>query len=1145
LEPGGEIILRFHNTLPRGRNAAKLLSGPACLFAASWALFFLCNCAGISSGPEQEDAFYIDLNEFPLYARNGFDPADITGVPDISGGSWLVRKPEKQTGRNGFFPASRQEKKAKRTGTANVETLVLPDMPRRFFLSPLKEADREYTMMIPFSVSPGEFEKISGGTEPLQPGVFLEALGDNWEIFFNGRLIKSEMRLDENGQIRSGRSWRYVSIPLDRSLFVQGTNMLAFHIVGAPHFDATGLWYENLYYIGDYDTIGRVHDESMVVAISAIYFFVALYHLLLFLSRRKDRYNIYYCLFSICLGIYFLVRSNTIYMLIPNSDITFRLEYASLYMLPAMLSSFLEHFNFQKTKILNKIYTGACLFCAVAQAILPNTFADDVLFVWWGIVLTQFVYILGYDILYTFGQAVRIRRAATRNVSLFKTIWRSLIEMPLGNIIIGAAVMTATAFIDIINSIFLRYGIVDISRYGIFLFTITTTVILARRFGGLFSQLDEMNTLLEASNRNLEATVRERTRELERQTEVAQAASRAKSDFLARMSHEIRTPLNAILGLSEVELQKDLPAETGTNLDKVYHSGAHLLEIVNDILDISKIESGNFEIIPAEYELSSVLNDAIQINAVRIGLKQLGFKLDLDETIPQKLYGDSVRIKQILNNLLSNAIKYTEEGEVRLSVDWEQREDQALVTFVVADTGRGIRKEDFGRLFSDYTQFEAAANRRIEGTGLGLSIARGLAETMGGTISVESEYGRGSVFRVSLPQGIVDPTPVSRDAVEELRNFRFIEDRSRSRGNTLIRSYMPYGKTLVVDDLQTNLDVMAGLLMPYGLRVDTVLSGQDAVDRIREAEVRYDLIFMDHMMPGMDGIEAVRIIRNEIGSPYAREIPIVALTANAVEGNREMFLNSGFNGFISKPIDIKQLDTALNQWIRDKQNAATLRDADRQSRPVAENSGSQTGREGAWLLEHPVEGIDFGEALELYGNSGSAYMRILKSFIAHTPPLLEKMDGHLETSLPDYAVEVHGLKGTCAAIGAKKTAELARELELASKAGNPEPAERRHGELRRQALGLAERLAALLGEWDAGRPPETKERRVEPERELLERLSAAAGQYNTTDTEEILEELERYRYERGEDLILSLREQAENFDYEAIYRQLDALLDDA
>jgi signal transduction histidine kinase/DNA-binding NarL/FixJ family response regulator/HPt (histidine-containing phosphotransfer) domain-containing protein len=636
------------------------------------------------------------------------------------------------------------------------------------------------------------------------------------------------------------------------------------------------------------------------------------------------------------------------------------------------------------------------------------------------------------------------------------------------------------------------------------------------------------------------------TQSLIRAKEEALAGTKAKSDFLARMSHEIRTPLNAILGLSEVELRNDLARETRTNLEKIYNSGFHLLEIINDILDISKIGSGNFEIIPAEYDFPGLINDVVQFNVVRIGSKQIEFRLELDETLPQKLYGDELRIKQIFNNLLSNAFKYTEKGEVRLLVTWEMREDDAQINFSVEDTGRGIKKENLEKLFSEYTQFEAAANRRIEGTGLGLSIAKGLVETMGGTITAASEYGKGSIFRVSLPQGIVDNRPIDRETIEKLRSFRFIRDRNRGRGNNLIRSYMPYGKVLVVDDLETNLDVMKGLLMPYGLQVDMVLSGREAVEHIRAEEVRYDLVFMDHMMPEMDGIEATRIIRNEIDSPYARQAVIIALTANAVEGNREMFLRNGFNDFISKPIDIKQLDMVLNRWIRDKQSEATLKEAENRSlsRPESRSkiSGGQVDAEGAWLLDHPVEGMDFGAALLLYGNSGAAYIPILKSFVTHTPLLLEKMDVHLESSLPDYAIEVHGLKGTCNAICAQETAALAREMEFASKEGNLELVRQKHGELRRKTLELTERLQTLLEEWDAERPDEEKEGRDEPDRELLARLSAATGEFNSNATEEILRELEQYRYERGEELVKWLREQAENFDYDAMHRRLEEFL---
>jgi PAS domain S-box-containing protein len=631
--------------------------------------------------------------------------------------------------------------------------------------------------------------------------------------------------------------------------------------------------------------------------------------------------------------------------------------------------------------------------------------------------------------------------------------------------------------------------------------------------------------------------------------EQAEQANKAKSSFLARMSHEIRTPLNAILGLSEVELGHELPGSTRINLEKIQGSGSLLLEIVNDILDLSKIESGNFEITPAEYELSNLINDAIQLNIMRIGSKLIEFRLELDETVPSKLFGDELRIRQILNNMLSNAFKYTEKGEVCLRVTWEGREDKVWLNFEVQDSGRGIKNENMEKLFVEYAQFDTMANRRIEGTGLGLPITKGLVEAMAGTITVGSEYGKGSSFRVTLPQGVVGKEPIGRELADALRSFRFIEDRNRGRGNTLIRSWMPYGKVLAVDDLETNLDVMKGLLMPYGLQVDTVLSGQEAIERIRAEKVRYDLVFMDHMMPGMDGIEAVRIIRNEIGSSYARQVTIIALTANAVEGIREMFLGGGFNDFISKPIDIKRLDMVLNQQIRDKQNAATLREAEMQARGWAEgksgNGGREAGNERRWLLDHPVEGVDFTAALELYNGNEAMLMSVLKSFVAHTSFLIEKMDACLETSLRDYMVEVHGLKGACRTISASVTADLAKELEFASREGQRDYVKARHGELRGQVLELMERLKEVVEGWDAGLPGIEKEMREGPDRELLTRLSLAAGESNSNGTDEILGELERYSYETGGDLIRRLREQADNFDYDDMHERLEEYLGNA
>ncbi|MDR2607076.1 MAG: histidine kinase, partial [Treponema sp.] len=620
-------------------------------------LFFLCSCA--APAPDvRTNPFYIDLNNYPLYVKNGFDPAS-AAAPDLADASWLIKRPEER-------------------GVSNIEVLGLPESPERFFLSPFREKIREYTMVIPFTVNPEQFAYINGKA-PFQSGIFLASLGDNWEIFLNGSLIKSEVHLDEEGQIRSGRGWRYVSIPLDRSFFVRGTNILSFRIIGMPHADVTGMWYDGPYYIGDYETIRKDHDESVELFICGAYVLVGIYHFLIFLTRPKYRDNLYHSVFSILLSAYFLMRSNTIYRFIPNSNVSFRIEYLSLYLLLPLLSAFLEHLNFEKTTGISRVYMGISLFFAVIQAIFPHPFGDDLLHVWWAFALFGLIYTIGYDIVYVFCRNIRVRWKTAGKRSYPEAFWKSLIGTPLGNVIIGSSIMCVTAVIDVVSSINSHYGIVKVSKYGVFIFTMTTAVILAQRFGRMFRRLDEANLLLEKSNLNLEATVQERTRKLEQQTEVAKSASRAKSVFLARMSHEIRTPLNAILGLSEVELQDELPGRTRINLEKIYHSGSHLLEIVNDILDISKIETGNFEIFPAEYEFAGMINDAVQLNIVRIGSKPIEFKLELDETIPSKLYGDELRLKQILNNLLSNAFKYTEEGEVRLCISWEKREDAALI----------------------------------------------------------------------------------------------------------------------------------------------------------------------------------------------------------------------------------------------------------------------------------------------------------------------------------------------------------------------------------------------------------------------------------------------------------------------------------
>jgi signal transduction histidine kinase/DNA-binding NarL/FixJ family response regulator len=615
----------------------------------------------------------------------------------------------------------------------------------------------------------------------------------------------------------------------------------------------------------------------------------------------------------------------------------------------------------------------------------------------------------------------------------------------------------------------------------------------------------------------------------------AEAASRSKSAFLATMSHEIRTPLNAIIGLSDIELQKELPKDARINLEKIHNSGDALLAIINDILDISKIETGNFDLIPVDYDIPSLVNDTVQLNIVRIGSKNLIFKLKIDETIPVRLFGDELRIKQILNNLLSNAFKYTEKGSVTLIISWEKRGDDAWVIFAIQDTGQGIRQQDLPKLFSEYRQLDAKANRHIEGTGLGLSITKNLVSLMEGKIGVESEYGKGSVFTVRLPQRIVDETPIGETIARNLESFRF-KDVHYNQSLRLARSYMPYGKVLVVDDVETNLDVAKGLMLPYGLSIDTASSGSEAIGKIRAAgdgdeASRYDAIFMDHMMPGMDGLEAVRIIRNELSGNYGRTVPIIALTANALAGNEKMFLAHGCNAFISKPIDIMQLDTALNTWVRDKQSVETLKKAEMELAKTRKNEPDTSG-----ILDNiTVAGIDTVQGQQRY-NGETAYLNILRSWCLHTPALLEKLKDPSPESLPEYSIAVHGLKGSSYGIFANDIGKKAEELEGFAKAGDLSSVQAANSIFIETVELLLADLEKLLEKAASGK---ARKKAAAPDPALLAKLLDATKHYKSTLMEEILADIELYDYESGGELVVWLREQMDNLEYDAICSRLE------
>jgi PAS domain S-box-containing protein len=412
---------------------------------------------------------------------------------------------------------------------------------------------------------------------------------------------------------------------------------------------------------------------------------------------------------------------------------------------------------------------------------------------------------------------------------------------------------------------------------------------------------------------------------LAKQQAEAEAANRAKSSFLANMSHEMRTPMNVIVGLTDLMLEEDEPGNVKETFKKINMAGNTLMSLINDVLDISKIEAGKMELMPVRYDVASLLNDIIVLNMIRIENKPITFKLDINENLPTSLFGDDLRVKQILNNLLSNAFKYTKKGTVTLGVKYQPGDElenahpgdtprsSVWLSFYISDTGIGIRKEDMAKLFTDYHQVDTSAHREIKGTGLGLSITKKMVDLSGGEISVESEYGKGTTFRVLIRQGFVDDRVIGKEIAENLRSFCYLEKKMQTQ-EKLVRPNLSHARVLVVDDYPTNMDVAAGMLRKYKMQVDCVDNGQAAIDCITAGEPVYDAVFMDHMMPGMDGVETTKEIR-ALGTKYAENLPIIALTANAVTGIEQMFLDNGFSAFLPKPFSVMGLDSIVQEWI--------------------------------------------------------------------------------------------------------------------------------------------------------------------------------------------------------------------------------------
>ena len=595
---------------------------------------------------------------------------------------------------------------------------------------------------------------------------------------------------------------------------------------------------------------------------------------------------------------------------------------------------------------------------------------------------------------------------------------------------------------------------------------------------------------------------------IEDQLVIEKTANEAKSRFLSNISHEIRTPINAVLGFDEMILRESSDEQILGYARDIQGSGKTLLTLINDILDFSKIEAGKMEIIPVEYEMSSMINDLVNMSEMRARDKELEFIANVNKDIPHTLFGDEIRVKQCIINIITNAIKYTEVGSVTLDIDYEAigekdeesdsmdllsaEEEKILLKIKVTDTGIGIKEEDMEKLNMAFERIDEKRNRTIEGTGLGINIVNSLLNMMGTKLNVESKYGKGSVFSFDIEQIVLDSEPLgdyAQSYKKVMKNMKGYEE----------SFHAPDGRILVVDDTRTNLTVIIGLLKQTQLQVDTAISGLDAIDMVKEKE--YDIIFLDHRMPEMDGIQTLHIMQGLEGS-LNLDTPVVALTANAISGSREMYMKEGFSGYMSKPVDPAKLEEMI----------LTFLPPEKISRPgdtdfVPDSGDADEEEKGVMQELLKINGVDVKAAIERCGSAVAArdVMIDFRLSIDERSGLIEKYER--EGDISNYTIYVHGLKSSARAIGAIDLSEKAEYLEKCGNENNVEKIKSLTPELLELYRSYLVRLGIFARQEDEGKPlidPEDLESAYASIKEFV-----SASYFDSAD--DIMKMLEDYR----------------------------------
>lgn len=628
--------------------------------------------------------------------------------------------------------------------------------------------------------------------------------------------------------------------------------------------------------------------------------------------------------------------------------------------------------------------------------------------------------------------------------------------------------------------------------------------------------------------------------ELETAKSAVEKAEKARDIFLANMSHELRTPINTILGLNELILRESQEEAVKEYARDIRQAGNILLALVSDILDFSKLEADKMELTEGIYDVSSLLNDLINSISVQLRRKKLDLVLDIAQDIPYKMFGDEIHIRQIIGNLLSNAVRYTEKGRITLHVSWKELpKDSVEMYVIVKDTGVGIREEDIPKLFNAFQRMDSTARNKEDRTGLGLAITQRLIEMMGGKLEVQSIYGMGSAFSFKIVQKIVDREPLGDFEKQYKDSLRSIEDYHE-------KFIAPMGRILIVDDNAMNLAVAQGLLKGTRLQIDVAASGEECLELIKRKT--YHLICMDHMMPVMDGVQTLHAIRALEGNP-SRDIPVIALTANAVAGARELYLQEGFQDYLTKPIDADKFENMLIEYLPSNvvylTNNRDINDEYEQTQD--EGDGEFDIRESQLYLM----GFNLRNGLRYMGGDKALYGKVLRDF--HS--ILQEKETALKDFLqkgdmPGYTIIVHSLKGNARNVGADDLADEAFELEKMAKAGQLEDVTVRSPILFSMMNTMRNSLRVYLETEDEGEkieqqsPEESAGSITEDEWvRALQELAARLDDFDGESAAAKLRELKRYDRPEPDKKMLRLCEKAiKDYAYDIALEVVNAVL---